>query len=191
MENGSSNNLLDFKDEKDFITYKLKQRTRKKIVSKSITTTIKYEYKSLNNNNKNNKTNNIANNLLNSNISNIRDEKTSALLRSQSRILNNMPNQNFFNKKSKPKINKEQRIIPASKKGFQNFSLSKVCGSCHPHKAKERIIMNNISNNNINDIIKKVEKKDIDNLNNVDNNLNDSDCRFVKSYSLNYKIKQK
>lgn len=186
MENGSSNNLLDFKDEKDFITYKLKQRTRKKIVSKSITTTIKYEYKSLNNDNKNNKTNNF----LNSNISKIRNEKTSALLRSHSRILNNMPYQNFFNKKSQPKIDKEQSIIPASNKGFQNFSLSKVCGSSHPHKAKERIIVNNFGSNNINDIIKKVEKKDIDNINNIDNNHNDSDCRFVKSYSLNYKIKQ-
>ena len=191
MENGQLNNLLDFKDEKDFITYKMKQRTRKKIIS----TTVKCEYKSLNNNiaNKNNKTNNILNNYTNNAIPNLKSDKSSSLLRSHSRILNNMPYDDYFNKTivKKNEVNQDKRSIPSSNKGFHNFSLSKVCGSSHPCKDKS----NNQSiisvNNNINDIVKKVEVKNNNNIDNIFGGDNtDSDCKFVRSYSLNYNIKQ-
>ena len=81
MKNGQSlNNILDFRDEKDFISYKINKRTNRRLVSKSITTTIKYEYKSLNDNIKNDKINN-----------NKKKENCSSILRTQSSIINNRP----------------------------------------------------------------------------------------------------
>ena len=179
MKNGQSlNNILDFRDEKDFISYKINKRTNRRLVSKSITTTIKYEYKSLNDNIKNDKINN-----------NKKKENCSSILRTQSSIINNRPYdslskkikanneiKNYKSKREKKKYNKinEDKInFTTSNRGFENFSLSRVCGSSHPpppQKQKEQKTNNEIDNINKNEI---------------DNNYN-----FIKSYTLNYNYKK-
>ena len=81
----NNNNSISKNINNDFISYKLNKITNKKSISETITTTIKYEYKTFNNTIKND------NNIINKNSSNI--------LRSQSRLINNKLIDNFSDKK--------------------------------------------------------------------------------------------
>ena len=132
--------FFDNFNEKDFISYKINKKYNRKHITKSITTTIKYEYKSSNDSFKNNEKKD--------NINSIKNGKYSTILRSQSSLLNNRPTDSFNkninneinNYKSKKNKNdkQEKMVLSSSNKGFMNFNLSKVCGSSHPLKEKNK-----------------------------------------------------
>ena len=209
MENvGKKSNLFDFKDEKDFIGYKINQKnTNKKVISKFITTTIKYEeYKSLNPNNNDNgngncmKKNNSQNNCI-IDYNNIKSQKNKnnsiGVLRSQSRILNNMPDDKFFDNN----IFKNDNKNPTINKGFENFSLSKVCGSSHPHFNYSSNTNNNFTNNNNKEDCQELITKRNNNNNLIEKNKDvfeqkeakedlDKNIKYIKSYTLNYKFQK-
>ena len=178
--------FFDFKNEKQFIENKINKKYNKtKCITKSLIKTIKYEYKISNENNKNN--HNI----------NYNDKKAnySTLLRNHSNILNNKPLDSFFDKsrntidnneinnnkirkiKNKTKkVNKNsntQSSINGRNKGFENFSLNKVCGSSHPSKEK---------NSRNDDYIKKSTIERLSNTN--------YEYKYIKSYILNYNYKE-
>ena len=165
----------DISNERDFTSKIVNKKYARKLISKSVTTTFKHEYKSSNSKYEINKIQN------NSNI--IRNDKCSTILRSQSSILNQIPIDNIFvknkstisnyeinnynNKKMKnqnKKHNNEEKVIASSsQKGFKNFALSKVCGSSHP------------KNNNNNDI----------HINCINN-----EYTFIKNYTLKYNYEE-
>ena len=171
--------LFDINNEKEFIENKINRKYNNIKGISTITKTIKYEYKISKENNKNNNINNY-NEKINNN---------STLLRNHSNILNNRPLDSFFdisrktidnNKISNLKFRKiegktkkrnedKYKDSPINKgnKGFENFSLSKVCGSSHPIKEK---------NKRNNDKIKK-------------SNTN-YEYKFIKSYMLKYSYKE-
>lgn len=168
--NNLNDNIIDFSKEKDFISYKMNKKQNKKLISKSITTTIKCEYKTTTNNSlKNNKTKDNDTNY-------IKDEKCSTILRSQSNILNNRPTDSFCIKNTNvsnyEKNNHKYKQNNKKNKGFENFNLNKVCGSSHPIKQ-----INNKNNN----LIKKEEKNEINKKEN-----NNNEYKYFKSYTIKY-----
>lgn len=125
--------------------------------SSSMTTTIKYEYTiSKNNSIKENKLkneNDICYTQLNT---------TENILRTQSRILTNKPDDEFYLLKSE---------YTYRNKGFENFNMNKVCGSSH-HKKKKNIM---------NQKLKQICKNNLNNLNYLKENI-----QVIKEYKLNY-----
>ena len=183
--------MMDFPNERDFISQKLNRKYNRKLISKTITTTIKYEYKTSKNKYENNKIHEGQN--YNKN------DKCSTVLRSQSSILNKHPTDSFFDKnrsmKVKYEINnynnknnkyknrnqikkkkeEEKSSFVSFNKGFENFTLSKVCGASHPLKEN-----NDKNNNNIN--------TNSNNRNNINKEYNE--YTFVKNYTLKYNYEE-
>ena len=159
--------LIEISNEQDLISYKIKRRHKRALLKKSITATIKYEFKSSNASLKKN----------NNKINRTKNKKSSTILRNQSNILNNRPLDRLFNKsiikrgqrknnKSKEDQKNQKETIDSFplNKWFKNFNLNKVCGSSHPFK--EEKIENNNKGNNL------------------------WEYKYIKSYTLKYNYKE-
>ena len=169
--------FFDISNERDFNSQLLNKKYNRKLISKSVTTTIKYQYKSSNCKYETNKIQNSSNT--------INNDKYSTILRSQSSILNKRLNNNYFNnnkktisnyeinnynnKKSKKnnqkkKTKNEEKSAGCSpQKRCNDFNLSKFCNSSHPK---------NNNNNNIN-------------VNYINN-----EYTFIKNYTLKYNYEE-
>ena len=124
--------------------------------SSSMTTTIKYEYTiSKNNPIKENQIKNEHDIYYQLNT-------TENILRTQSRILTNKPDDEYYLLKNG---------YSYRKKGFENFNMNKVCGSSH-HKKKKNII---------NQKLKQINKKNLNDINELKENF-----KVIKEYKLNY-----
>jgi len=125
--------------------------------SRSMTTTIKYEY-----------TISKKNSINENKVKNENDfyyahlNTTENILPTQSRILTNKPDDEFFLLKSG---------YTYRNKGFENFNMNKVCGSSH-HKKKKNIA---------NQKLKQICKDNLNNLNYLKENIH-----LIKEYKLNY-----
>lgn len=141
----------------DFFVKRMRRKTEQlSPSSSSMTTTIKYEYTISKNNP-----------LKENQIKNEHDiysqlNTTENILRTQSRILTNKPDDEFFLLKNGYSFRN---------KGFENFNMNKVCGSSH-HKKKKNII---------NQKLQQINKKNFNNINELKENF-----KVIKEYKLNY-----
>ena len=192
----------DIYNENDFVSQIVNKKYARKIISKSVTTTFKHEYKLSHSKYEINKMQNNSNT--------IKNDKCSTILRSQSSILNQRPIDNIFvknkntmsnyeinnynNKKTKinnqyKKLNNEEKIVASSsQKGFENFTLSKVCGSSHPKNNNNNDIHINCINNEYtfikNYTLKYNYEENIDLINN-ENNIHKCEINDNNNYILN------
>ena len=150
-----------------YFPHRLKKKSSQ-MSSKSITTTVKFEYTITRNNSiKDNLTKNE------SEVKKITSFSGGNILRTQSRILNN--------KKDEPLLLKKDYIY--RNKVFENLNMDKICGSSYRKLMKDKNSINsdNINNNNIISSNNNAEQINSNDKNDIKENI-----KVTKEYTINY-----
>ena len=138
--------------------------------SKSLTTTVKFEYTITRNNSiKDNLTKNE------SEVKKITSFSGGNILRTQSRILNN--------KKDEPLLLKKDYIY--RNKVFENLNMDKICGSSYRKLMKDKNSINSDNINNNNNIISS-NNNNAEQINSNDKNDIKENIKVTKEYTINY-----